>query len=349
MKKAVTIYDIAKEAGVSVSTVSRVLTNNAKVSKTKKEKVEKIIEKYDYMPSALARGLSETKSKVIGIICPDIRNPFYATLFVECEKAAMKYGYRVLLCNSLNQNDMEDLHLENLLGQRVDAIIQSGGRVDELISDSNYVDKVNRLANKIPVIITGKLDGGDCYCVNVDEGKSMEIIMEYLISRGHRDIALIGGRKDVKSTVDKYFKYKQILKRYGIEYRSEYVIDTFDYNEKGGYLGMQQLFKASKLPSVVIAINDFTAVGIIRAITEHNLIVPDDISVVSFDNTYLSDITIPRLTGVGCNYEDFGKMIIEVAIGAIKGEDVLPINVVNTQLFEKESCKCIASNLSCNE
>ncbi|HEX3021352.1 MAG TPA: LacI family DNA-binding transcriptional regulator [Lachnospiraceae bacterium] len=338
-RKPITIYDIAKEAGVSVSTVSRVLTNNARVSKAKKEKVEQLIKKYDYMPNALARGLSETRSNVIGIISPDVRNPFYATLFVECEKAANEYGYRVLLCNSLSRNEIEDLHLENLVGQRVDAVIQSGGRVDELISDSKYVDKVNRVANKIPVIITGKLDGADCYQVNIDEGKAMEVMLEYLISEGHRKIALIGGRKDVKGTVDKRFRYKQVLSRYGIEYKEEYDIEGLMYDDTAGYEGMNQLFKLPKLPSVVMAINDYTAVGIIRAITEKGLSIPNDISVVSFDNTYLSDLTIPRLTGVGYDYEEFGRKIIEVAIGAIKGDDVPRISLVDTKLVVKESCK----------
>lgn len=338
-RKSITIYDIAKEAEVSVSTVSRVLTKNAKVSNAKREAVERLIQKYDYRPNALARGLSETKSNVIGIIVSDIRNPFYATLFVECEKAASEFGYRVVLCNSLNINEMEDLLLENMQSQRVEAIVQIGGRVDELVSDSHYVDRVNRIANKIPVIITGKLDGADCFQVNLDEGKSMEIMLEYLISIGHRDIALIGGRKDVKGTVDKRFRYKQVLSRYGIKYREEYVIEGKSYDDTSGYERMKQLFEMDKLPSAVMAINDFTAVGIIRAITERGLKIPDDISLVSFDNTFLSDLTIPRLTGIDYNYENFGKKIIEVAVGAIKGKDIPRITLIETKLVVKESCK----------
>lgn len=341
IRKQVTIYDIAKEAGVSVSTVSRVLTKNANVSTEKREKVEQLIEKYDYKPNALARGLSETKSNVIGIIASDIRNPFYASLFVECEKAANEYGYRVVLCNSLNNKELEDIQLENLESQRVEAIVQIGGRVDELVSDSQYVERVNRIANKIPVIITGKLDGADCYQVNLDEGRSVEIMLEYLISNGHRDIALIGGDKDVKSTVEKRFRYKQVLSRYGISYREDYIVEGKNYDDSGGYKGMQQLFNADKLPTAIMAINDFTAVGIIRAITKKGLSIPGDISVASFDNTFLSDLTIPRLTGIDYDYEKFGQKIIEVAIGAIKGESVPRVTLMETSLVIKESCQKI--------
>lgn len=342
IRKQVTIYDIAKEAGVSVSTVSRVLTKNANVSTQKREKVEHLIEKYDYKPNALARGLSETKSNVIGIIASDIRNPFYASLFVECEKAANEYGYRVVLCNSLNRKELEDIQLENLESQRVEAIVQMGGRVDELISDSQYVERVNRIANKIPVIITGKLDGADCYQVNLDEGRAVEIMLEYLISNGHEDIALVGGDKDVKGTLDKRCRYKQVLSRYGISYREDYIVEGKNYDDSGGYNGMQQLFKVDKLPTAIMAINDFTAVGIIRAITQKGLTIPGDFSVTSFDNTFLSDLTIPRLTGIDYDYESFGQKIIEVAIGAIKGENVPRVTLIESRLEIKESCRKIS-------
>lgn len=341
IKKQVTIYDIAKEAGVSVATVSRVLTNNARVSREKKEKVEHLIKKYDYKPNAMARGLSETRSNVIGIIASDIRNPFYATLFVECEKTANEFGYRVVLCNSLNNKELEDLQLENLDSQRVEAIVQIGGRVDELISDSKYVERVNRIANKIPIIITGKLDGADCYQVNLDHAKSVELLLEYLISNGHREIALVGGRKDVKSTVEKQFRFKQILNKYGIQYPEEFIQDGYDYDENGGYEGMKKLFDLEQIPTAIIAINDFTALGIMRAIKEKGKSVPEDISVVSFDNSFLTDLTIPKLTGIDYNYEEFGKKIIETAVAAIRGEEVTRVRFVESRLVIKESCKDI--------
>lgn len=339
IKRQVTIYDIAKEAGVSVSTVSRVLTGNANVSKEKKEKVQHLIEKYNYKPNEMARGLSETKSKVIGIIASDIRNPFYATLFVECEKAANEFGYRVVLCNSLNNKELEDLQLENLESQRVEAIVQIGGRVDELVSDRSYVERVNRIANKIPIIITGKLDGADCYQVNIDEGKSMELLISYLVSNGHKEIALVGGKRDVISTVEKQLRFKQLLNRFGIECRNELIIDDYDYDEAGGYQAMMQLLNAvDQLPTAIIAINDFTAIGIMRAMKERKLTVPKDISLVSYDNSFLTDLTVPKLTGIDYNYEHFGKKIIETAIRVIRDEEVARISLIDTRLVIKESC-----------
>lgn len=338
-RKNITIYDIAKEAGVSVATVSRVLTQSARVSEEKRVRIQSIIEKYEFQPNALAKGLSETKSNMIGMIVSDIRNPFYGTLFVECEKVANQLGYMVLLCNSLGDNCMEEKHLKNLVNQRVDAVIQIGGCVDELLSNMSYVEHINKVANRIPVIITGKLDGADCYQVNIDEAKSMELIMEYLLSMGHARIALVGGRNNVKSTVEKRLRYKQILNRYGIEYRDEFVVDSLHYDEEGGYEGMKKLFTLHTMPTAVIAINDYSAIGVMRAIMEKGLSIPNDISVASFDNTYLTDVTVPRLTAVSYNYKQFGETLVTTAVAAIQKKEIPRITVVPPELVVKNSCK----------
>jgi LacI family transcriptional regulator len=183
-KRGITIYDLAKEAHVSPATVSRVLTGSSNVSSEKKNRVLSLIEKYNYKPNALARGLSDTRTKVIGILTADIRNPYYAAVFIACEQAANNRGYTLILCNSLNDNLLEEHYLEKLEEQRVDAIILVGGRADELVSDQSYVEHVNKISNYIPIIVTGKLDGTDCYQVNLDQVWAVEIVMDHLIEKG---------------------------------------------------------------------------------------------------------------------------------------------------------------------
>ncbi|NLK29089.1 MAG: LacI family transcriptional regulator [Clostridiales bacterium] len=332
------MYDIAQEAGVSPATVSRVLTGSARVSKAKKERIEALIKRYDFKPNALARGLSETKSNIIGMIVADIRNPFYATVFLECEKVASRYGYTLMVCNTLGEPELEDIYLEKMYEQRVDAIINVGGRVDDLVSNIDFVDHVNRIANVIPVIITGKLDGSDCYRVNIDQMQAMEIVMEYIISLGHKDIALIGGRDNVQSTVDKRSRYKQLLKRYGINVRNEFIVEGKRYDDESGYECMQKLFALEKLPTAIIAINDFTAVGAMRALTERGISVPEDVSIVSFDNTFIAEVTSPKLTSVSYSYENFGEKIVHAALGAIRGEEVPRIQLIQSELVIRGSC-----------
>ena len=339
-KDNINIYTIAKEAGVSPATVSRVLTGSARVSEGKRKKVEALIEQYDFKPNALARGLSNIETKIIGILVSDIRNPFYATMVVECERYANANGYMLMLCNSLGSNSMEQSHIDKLASRQVDAIIQIGGKVDELVSDEKYVEMINRIANKMPIIITGKLDGADCYQVNIDEGQSMEIVLEYLIQNGHQEIALVGGRADVKSTMDKRFRYRQIMRKYGLTIREEYIISGKTYDIEGGYEAMKEwMSKGFPIPSAIIAINDFTAVGIMRFLKEQGLSVPENVSIASFDNTYMAEGYEPSLTSVGYDYKTFGESLIKTAIAAIHNEEPARAQLIKSHLYVRESCR----------
>ena len=335
--KTITIYDIAKEAGVSAATVSRVLTNSANVRREKREKINQLIEKYNFTPNAMARGLADTRSKVIGIIAADVRNPFYAEVFVACELAARMHGYTVLLCNSLGEAELEKQQLEKLMEQRVDALIQLGGRADDLVSDLEYVDLVNSLPVKMPMVVTGKLDGTQCYQVQIDAMKSMDLLMDHLIGLGHREIALVGGYAKVLSTFEKIQRYKQILQRNHIPFRPEMVEEHGSYNAASAYARMNRMLEEGNIPTAVIAINDFSAAGIAQSLTEHGYRIPQDISLVSYDNTYIADVLIPKLTSIDYNYENLGNKLVETAIGALEGKTIPKLQMLDPTLVVRES------------
>ncbi len=336
-RKLITIYDIAKEAGVSAATVSRVLTNNANVRPEKKARIMKLIEKYNFTPNAMARGLADTRSKIIGVIAADVRNPFYSEVFVACEQAARKWGYTVLLYNSLGEMETEKMLLGKLHEQRVDAVIQIGGRVDDLVSNLEYVEFVNALPGAIPMVVTGKLEGVQCYQVQIDAMKTMDLLMEHLIGLGHRDIALVGGRENVLSTFEKIQRYKQLLKENQIDFRKELVRPTDNYNDTGAYIQMNQMLEEGNVPTAVIAINDYSAAGISRSIQEHGYRIPEDISLVSYDNTRITEMLIPRLTSIDYDYENFGNKLVETAIGAVEGKEVPKLQMVMPALVVRES------------
>lgn len=335
--KAITIYDIAKEAGVSASTVSRVLTNSANVRPEKKEKIQAIIDKYNFKPNALAKGLADTKTRTIGVLAADIRNPYYASLFVACEKAAREAGYTVVLYNSLGETETEKQLLEKLQEQRVDAIIQLGGRVDDLVSNEEYVELMNQVMTSIPVVVTGKLDGTRCSTVRIDAMMAMELLMEHLLSLGHTEIALIGGRRDVFTTFEKHQKYKLLLKENHIDYREEYVGEDSGYDFESGYEQMNKMLEKQVLPTAIIAINDFSAIGIMKSLQEHHIRVPEDVSVVSYDNTYMAEMITPKLTSVDYNYEEFGKKLVDTAIQGIQGARGGKVRMVTPTLVVRES------------
>ena len=332
-----TIYDIAKEAGVSAATVSRVLTNNANVRPEKKKKILEVIEKYNFRPNALARGLSETKRKIIGVIMADIRNPFYANLFVACEQTALAHGYSLFLQNSLSRQETEETQLNVLEEQRVDAIILVGGRVDDLNSNERFVEKVNQVSNNIPIVITGKLDGTSCRQVRIDAIKSMDLIMNHLIGLNHRDIAIIGGYKEVASTFEKRQRYKQILAKHQIPYRKEFGENFGGYDYETGYEHMNKLVENGQIPTAVIATNDFAALGVMGSLAEHGLCVPKDVSIVSYDNTYICNMAMPKLTSIDYNYDLFAKMLITTVIAVLEKRETPIVQLVEPSLMVRES------------
>ena len=337
MKKERNIYTIAKEAGVSPATVSRVMTKNARVSEEKRKKVEEVIRKYDYRPNALAQGLTNAKTKVIGILAADMLNPFYAQLVDQCVKLIGESGYVPMMFSSQSSYELEEQYLQKMVDLRVDAILLIGGESDQLVTKLEYADLINRITDTTPIVTTGKIEGALCNQVCIDEIASVDLAMDHLFSLGHRHIALIGGRNDIKSTYDKRMRYRALLRKNGITYRERYVAES-GYGVDEGYQCMQQLFDTNRtMPTAVIAINDFSAAGVLRSIEEHHLRVPEDMALVSFDGTFLSELINPKLTSVCYDYESFGKMLVDAALGLLAGEEVPRTQQCTSKLIVRES------------
>lgn len=335
--RPITIYDIAKEANVSAATVSRVLTGSTNVRRDKKERILQLIDKYNFRPNAMARGLVDTKSKTIGIMVADIRNPFYSELFVACEAAARQHGYTVLLCNSYCDKEQEKVLLEKLAEKRVDAILQMGGRVDEVCTNEEYAEHVNRTTKNIPMLITGKLDGTDCYQLQINASEAMELVMKYLLELGHRKIAFLGGFNNVISTCEKDAVYHRILEDNGISLPEELYRQEGSYDYPTGYDTMNAMFEAGEVPTAVVAINEYAAIGVMASIREHGLDIPEDISVVSYDNTFLAELITPRMTSIDYDYGEFGRQLIQSALAVIEGKEVPKTQYIETKLVVRET------------
>ena len=332
---AVTIYDIAKEAKVSPATVSRVLTGSAKVKPAKERLIRELMEKYGFQPNAMAKSLVEGRSRLIGLIAADIRNPYYAEVCVACETAAFRRGYRVLLRNVLNNNEAEEDTLEIFAAHRVDAVIQIGSRIDDLAADPEYVRRINRLG--MPFISTGNMEGADMYTYGIDSAEGMRLAFEYLVNLGHERIALIGGALRVRSTYEKWSKYIYMLGLNNIPLRHGYVQEgSYDFN--GGVECMNRVLDLDAPPTAVITINDYTAVGALSALNGRGFCCPGDISVVSHDNTFLTGITTPMLTSIEYGNVALGEGLAATAVDAIEKRDVPRASYLTPRLVERGSC-----------
>ncbi|MDR1599546.1 MAG: LacI family transcriptional regulator [Oscillospiraceae bacterium] len=337
MDRTITIYDIAREAGVSSATVSRVLTGSSNVSQGKRESVLRLVDKYQFRPSTVARGLSLTRTHTIGLVVADIRNPYYAALAVEIEKAAGEIGLTVLLCNALNDRALEAKNLERLCGQRVEAIIQIGCSADDRETDRDYAALIRRVTRTTPYVTTSRIDGAPCGVVTIDCAEAVRQVFDLLVSLGHDRIALAGGRDNVRSTHEIFQHYLYFLGRHGLELREDYVLEG-SYSQQGGYKCMRRLLETPCPPTAIIAINDYTAVGVLQAAAEQNVFAPRDFSLVSFDNTFLADIVRPRLTSVDYSYELFGSKLLNAALRMAERGAPDGIELIHPKLVVRDSC-----------
>ncbi|MDE7030398.1 MAG: substrate-binding domain-containing protein, partial [Lachnospiraceae bacterium] len=190
----------------------------------------------------------------------------------------------------------------------------------------------------IPVIVTGKLDGTRCHAVRIDSMKAMELLMNHLLELGHRKIALVGGRQNVLATFEKHQMYKQLLREHRIAYDQELVLDDDGgYVFDTGYDKMNEMLDRRTDMTAVIAVNDFTAMGVMKSLNEHGIRVPQDMSVVSYDNTYLCEMTMPKLTSIDYNYEEYGRMLIDTSIAMIEGRKKDTLRMVTPNLIVRES------------
>lgn len=308
---SVTIKDIAREANISYSTVSRALAGNPQVNEESRNKILKLANDMGYTPNALAKGLVTKSTYTIGLIITDITNPFFPEVAQGVEDCANRNGYQVFLCNSNWSVQREKEYLYKLYSSRVDGIVISPASDDlSHIVDSQF---------QVPIVFAAqKPQSNGCNYVTVDHFKSATIAVEYLVKLGHKKIAYIGGLLSTNSGIDRFNGYKSILKKYNIPMIANYIIHG-GYTQASGYQFAKELLLLNQeLPTAIVAGNDITALGIIQAIEEYGLKVPSDISVIGFDDISFASLDKIQLTTVYLPKYAIGEESMEVLIQKIQ-------------------------------
>ncbi|MDF2538976.1 MAG: ccpA 3 [Herbinix sp.] len=345
-KEHITITQIAKESNVSISTVSRVLNGNASVAPEKKKRVEEIIQKYNFSPSAIARGLISKKTKTLGVILPDITNPYFSSMFLEIERFALEAGYTILLCNTLfggsshgiRNTKEEAYYFQMMIDKQVDGVMIIGGQVDLITVEESYKQALKRLSEQLPVVVIGrKIDEIDCIFIQQENGLGVTTAFNYLYMLGHREIAFVGGQTNVTITEIRLNAYKNALQALGLEV-DEQLISLSDYYLEDGYQAMNNLMSRKAKFTAFLAINDNVALGAQRALYDQNLKVPDDIAVISCDQFLTGEYQIPRLASINHHPDILGRWVINTLINSIHGTGE-PIQFSFTpELVIRESC-----------
>ncbi|WP_409251665.1 catabolite control protein A [Bacillus sp. SCS-153A] len=312
----VTIYDVAREANVSMATVSRVVNGNPNVKPATRKKVVEVIERLGYRPNAVARGLASKKTTTVGVIIPDISNIFFAELARGIEDIATMYKYNIILSNS-DQNTEKELHLLNtMLGKQVDGIVFMGGNIME-----EHVREFEM--SPVPIVLAGTVeDSKKVPSVNIDYQAAAYDAVKELINKGHKRIAYVSGPfHDKINNEAKLPGYKQALEEAGLEFREELVIEG-DYTYDSGLEAWQRLSELNDKPTAVFAGNDEMALGVVHGAQDAGVNIPEEAEVISFDNTRLSLMVRPQLTSIVQPLYDIGAVAMRLLTKYMNKENV---------------------------
>jgi LacI family transcriptional regulator len=330
--KAASIYDVARESGVSVFTVSEVVNKKSHVSKKLRDRVEKTIRKLNYRPNLIARSLAKQKTHTIGMIVPDIANPFFPMVVRGAEDAAQKHGYNLLLCNSDDSLEKEERAIELLLSKRVDGILLTKAVGDFRAPLRQMIKEV-----KIPfVLVMRTYPKLTADAVITDDYQGAYDAVCHLARAGRRRIGLISGPLKVSNAVARWQGFHDSLKAMGLLFEKELIVEG-DYRIESGYRAGHALL--SHRPDGIYVANHLMTVGLLKAAEEMGLGCPDDFGLVSFDDYPWLGIFRPRLTTVELPKHQLGSEAAELLIKRISGDrSKTVLRKLQPELRIRESC-----------
>ncbi|WLD92802.1 LacI family DNA-binding transcriptional regulator [Alkalihalobacillus sp. AL-G] len=325
-----TIKDVAKLAGVAVSTASYALNDSQKVSSDTKKKVMDAAKELNYQKNGLASDLKRTKTNTIALILSDLSGPYYSELIQGVQSVAMTNGYDLIACSSMGGS--QSTAVKFLREKRVDGVIVLAHNIeDETIQES--------ARQGFPIVVLDReLKGDFVLQVDVDNWRGGYLATENLIKNGHRKIAYISGPYNSHDNELRFQGYKGALAKYGIPFQSRWKISG-DYTRDGGYRATNMLIAQNKLPEAVFYANDEMAIGGIQAFTEKGMKLPDDISIVGFDDIQLAEFVSPSLTTIRQPKYEAGALAVHLIFQLLSGEKVEPYYKLTTQLIERKSVK----------
>jgi LacI family transcriptional regulator len=312
----ITIYDVAREANVSMATVSRVVNGNPNVKPVTRKKVLDVIDRLGYRPNAVARGLASKKTTTVGVIIPDISNIFFAELARGIEDIATMYKYNIILSNS-DQNKDKELHLLNtMLGKQVDGLVFMGGNIT-----AEHVEEFGK--SPVPIVLAGSIEESNTMpSVNIDYEEAVYDSIKEFIEKGHKNIAfVVGPLHEPKNTFKKLRGYQRALAESGIPYNEELVVEG-DYTYDSGIEAIEKLLEAADRPTAILVGSDEMALGVVHGAEDKGYKIPEDFEVITSDNTRLSLMVRPQLTTIIQPLYDIGAVAMRLLTKLMNKEKV---------------------------
>ncbi len=313
----VTIKQVAKAAGVAPSTVSRVIADHPRISAATKKRVKKAMKEMGYHPNANARNLANRSTQSIGVVMPTsadkaLQNPFFPEVLRGISAVAHHLDYSLLLSTGETDEEMQEGVERMVYSNRVDGIILLYSQIDDPVV--NFL-----LEQDFPFVVVGKPSErvDEITHVDNDNVRAGKDITNHLISLGHKNIGFIGGSKDRIVTVDRMRGYERALKEAGLPFLEDYRIHT-EFLKSGGRQAVHELFSLPDPPTGLVIADDLMSIGVVNMLEEFGKRVPQDVSIVSFNNVYLSEVTRPPLTTVDIHIYQLGSQAAKCLIEKMK-------------------------------
>jgi len=327
-----TISDVAKKAGVSKATISRVLNDTAVVNIETRKRVLEAIENLHYTPSFLAKGMRRKKTSTFGIVIPDFRNLYYSELLKAIEEEAKKHGYIALICTGEMNAKREKEYIHYLLSRQVEGLVLCC--YVSIMENSSFI---NQITKKVPILVMDQPSGGlPVSSAYADGYTGFKTLIGYLITKGHRRIGMIRSMHRYPCSESRFIGYMDTLKENGIE-PDQNIIEESEFTAAGGYDAARRILSRSS-PTAIVGVNDLIAIGALKYVREKGYSVPGDIAIAGFDNIALSSLVSPQLTTVNIPVEKIAFEAINQLIRKIKNKRTRNKDiVVETELIIRQT------------
>lgn len=332
----VTIKDIARELGISPSTVSRALKDHPDISAQTKKSVNQLARSLNYQPNAIALSLKQSKSFTLGIIIPETVHYFFSTVISGIEDVAYDAGYKVMICQSNERYDRELANSQMLYSNRIDGLLVSLAKETQNFDHLKFF-----LDNNIPVVFFDRgIDVFPSDRVLIDDYRAAYQASEYLINRGHRKLIHLAAPQNLKIGVDRYRGFCDAMKDHSIQplEHNMFLADKFETAREV----IEALIGDKNLPDGIFAVNDLTALGAMMTLKKNNIRIPEDVGIVGFGDGQEAILTDPQLTTIDQNGYEMGKVAAKLLLERIESDDDLfepELKIIDTNLVVRGSTR----------
>ncbi len=309
------IHDIAREAAVSIATVSRVINNNARVHPGTKRRVQAVIKRRNYTPNALARGLLSNRTKNIGVFTVDILHPYYASVISRVQKDLNAHGYNLFFCNTGGDIESKKKYIEAFLENRVDGLIFVGSTYREK-KDNVHIQKA---ACSVPIVlINNHIKGENVYCLLCDDAEGTFLATNHVIARGSKKLLFING-PDTQSGRRKRKGFDRAVEENGLDPKAQTIINVTGSRDILPRLVENEF--AEKSFHGVITSDDLFANQVVNTLQDRGIRIPEDVVVIGYNNSMICDLTYPHLSSVDSRFDDLGGLAAEAMISLLEGKE----------------------------